>query len=79
MNEIKDGFKRNVGATSIERKGNKITIEHRGNMGARMVDVNDDLIVAGFSKVSELKRIFDVIKEAGGPDYLYRLILKVKK
>lgn len=67
------------GLSDIWMKGNKLTFEYRGNMGASIERCVDPILERrGFPKIVELKKTFKTEKESGSPDYMYHITFNMK-
>jgi len=70
---------KSVGFTTVDlkKRGKLLSIEHSGNMGNTIKDVDENLKLMKLPSIKELKKQFKVVKEEGSPDYLYTLQLTV--
>lgn len=62
---------------TIDYEKHAVTIEHRGNMGARIKDVEEDVdLCLGKGIFKRLEKICESMTEDGYPDYYYKRIMK---
>lgn len=79
MPELKNGFKQQIGFTSIKVKDGKLMISHNGNQGNSVEgSVDPNLKRAGFPTIKELKKKFKVVEEDGSPDYSWGIVFDIK-
>lgn len=67
------------GFTRVSLKGYSLKIEHVGNMGNSLDNINENMTIMGLPSLSELKRLFKIEKEMGSADYYYKLQVRIRQ
>lgn len=67
------------GSTYVSLNGYSLKIEHMGNMGNSLDNINENMTIMGLPSLSELKRLFKIEKEIGSADYYYKLQVRIRQ
>lgn len=69
--------KLNCNSTSVKLKGDYLTIDHIGQWGHTVSNINNNLIKLKLPSISTLKQKFDIITEYGSEDCAWGIEVKI--